>query len=163
MHFYNFSSRTIRKRRLCVRPTGNKHKNNIITWCLKAGIVKSGKTAIVRQQLVETRSRYNGELKHISSVTLKIDLWPRHFHEYELAVYIRSRVGGVEYLHRSPASRRRRRKGKSRICDSKLWSRVPWNSGPRMTALARTSNNCKRQTCPLVRKSAPHQLTRNWQ
>jgi hypothetical protein len=32
--------------------------------------------------------------------------------------------GGVEYLHRDPASRRRRRKGKSQIWDSKIWSRV---------------------------------------
>jgi hypothetical protein len=29
--------------------------------------------------------------------------------------------GGVEYLHRNPASRKRRRKGKSRIWDSKLF------------------------------------------
>jgi hypothetical protein len=53
--------------------------------------------------------------------------------------------GGVEYLHRSPASRRRRRKGKSRIWGSKIWSRVPRGSDLIMTALARTSSNCKRQ------------------
>jgi hypothetical protein len=69
--------------------------------------------------------------------------------------------GGVEYLHRSPASRTRRRKGKSRIWDSKIWSRVPLDSDPRMTALARTSSNCKQQTHPLVREGAPHQQTRN--
>jgi hypothetical protein len=39
--------------------------------------------------------------------------------------------GGVEYLHRNPASRRRRRKGKPRIWDSKMWSRLPQNSDPR--------------------------------
>jgi hypothetical protein len=33
--------------------------------------------------------------------------------------------GGVEYLHRSPASRRRSQKGKFLIWDSKIWSRVP--------------------------------------
>jgi hypothetical protein len=33
--------------------------------------------------------------------------------------------GGVEYLHRDPASRRRRRKGKSQIGDSKIRSQVP--------------------------------------
>jgi hypothetical protein len=33
--------------------------------------------------------------------------------------------GGVEYLHRDPASRRRRRKEKSQIWDSKIRSRVP--------------------------------------
>jgi hypothetical protein len=68
--------------------------------------------------------------------------------------------GGVEHLQRSPASRRRRRKGKSRIWDSKIWSRVPQDSDPRMTELARISSNCKRKTRPLVRDSAPHQETR---
>jgi hypothetical protein len=95
---------------------------------------------------------------------------------------------GFEYIHRSPASRMRRRKGnpvpegynwatlflgdintgtwssrlgESRIWDSKIWSRIPRDSDPRMTALARTSNNCKRQTRFLVTESAPHQLTRN--
>jgi hypothetical protein len=38
--------------------------------------------------------------------------------------------GRVEYLHRNPASRRRRCKGKSPIWDSKIWSRVPWDSPP---------------------------------
>jgi hypothetical protein len=61
--------------------------------------------------------------------------------------------GGVEYLHRNPASRRRRRKGKSRIWDSKIWSRVPRVSDPKMTTLERTSSNCKRQTRPLVSHS----------
>jgi hypothetical protein len=40
--------------------------------------------------------------------------------------------GGVEYLHRNPASGRRRQKRKSRIWDSKIWSRVPRESDPRM-------------------------------
>jgi hypothetical protein len=69
--------------------------------------------------------------------------------------------GGVEYLHRDPASRRRRRKGKSRIWDSKIWPWVLRDSDPKMTALARTSSNCKRQTHPLVREGAPNQQTRN--
>jgi hypothetical protein len=43
----------------------------------------------------------------------------------------------------------------------KIWPRVPRDSDPRMTALARASSNCKRQTPPLVRESAPHQQTRN--
>jgi hypothetical protein len=45
--------------------------------------------------------------------------------------------GGVEYLHRSPASRRRRRKRKSGTWDSKIWSRVPRDLGTKMTALVR--------------------------
>jgi hypothetical protein len=69
--------------------------------------------------------------------------------------------GGVEYLHRNPASRRRLRHGKSRIWDSKIWSRVPRDSDPRMTVLASASSNCKRQTRPFFRVSAPNQHTRN--
>jgi hypothetical protein len=45
--------------------------------------------------------------------------------------------GGVEYHYRDPESCRRRRKGKSRIWDSKIWPRVLWDSDPKMTALAR--------------------------
>jgi hypothetical protein len=50
----------------------------------------------------------------------------------------------------------------ARIWDSKMWSRVPRDTDPKMTVLARASNSCKRQTRPLVRESAPHQQTRNW-
>jgi hypothetical protein len=71
--------------------------------------------------------------------------------------------GGVEYLHRDPASRRRRRKGKSQIWDSKIWPRVLRDSDPKMTALARASGHFKQQTCPLVREGAPNQQTRNCQ
>jgi hypothetical protein len=38
--------------------------------------------------------------------------------------------GGVEYFHRDPVSRRRWRKVKSQIWDSKIWSRVPRDSDP---------------------------------
>jgi hypothetical protein len=44
--------------------------------------------------------------------------------------------GGVEYLQRDPASRRKRRKGKPQMRDSKIWSRDPRDSDPRETALA---------------------------
>jgi hypothetical protein len=71
--------------------------------------------------------------------------------------------GGVEYLHRSPARRRRRRKGKSRNWDSKIWSRAPRDSNPKIIALARASSNCKRQTRPLLRESAPHEQTHKCQ
>jgi hypothetical protein len=71
--------------------------------------------------------------------------------------------GGVEYLHRDPASRRRRRKGKSQNWDSKIWSRDPRDSDPRKTALARASSIYKRQTRPLVREGAPQRQDRNCQ
>jgi hypothetical protein len=69
----------------------------------------------------------------------------------------------VEYLHRGPASRRRRRKGKSQIWDSKIWWRVPRDSDPRKTALARASSIYKIQNRPLVREGAPQKQDRNCQ
>jgi hypothetical protein len=69
--------------------------------------------------------------------------------------------GGVEYLHRDPASRRRRRKGQSQNWDSKLWSRDPRDSDPWKTALARASSTHKRQTRPFVREGAPQKQDRN--
>jgi hypothetical protein len=71
--------------------------------------------------------------------------------------------GGVEYLHRDPANHRRRRKGKSQIWESKIWSQVPSDLDPRKTALARASSIYKRQTHPLVRESAPQKQDRNCQ
>jgi hypothetical protein len=55
------------------------------------------------------------------------------------------------------------RLGESPIWDRKIWSRVPPNLDPRMTALARASSNYKFQTQSLVRESAPHQQTRKCQ
>jgi hypothetical protein len=71
--------------------------------------------------------------------------------------------GGFEYLHRDPASRRRRRKGKSQIWDSKIWSRVPRDSDPRKTTLARAISVYKRQTRPLIREGVPQKQYRNCQ
>jgi hypothetical protein len=45
--------------------------------------------------------------------------------------------GGVEYFHRDPASYMGRREGTSQIWESKIWTRVPRDSDPRKTALAR--------------------------
>jgi hypothetical protein len=63
--------------------------------------------------------------------------------------------GGVKYLHRSPASLTMRRKEKSRIWESKIRSRVPRDSDPRMTALARASSSCKRRPV-LSSEKAPY-------
>jgi hypothetical protein len=51
--------------------------------------------------------------------------------------------------------------GKSQIWDSKIWSRVPRDSDPRKSALARASSTYKRQTRPLVREGAPQEQDRN--
>jgi hypothetical protein len=58
--------------------------------------------------------------------------------------------GRIEYLHRSPVIRRRRQNGGLEFEIVKYGLRVPRVSDPRMTALARASSNCKRQTRPLV-------------
>jgi hypothetical protein len=71
--------------------------------------------------------------------------------------------GGAEYLHRDPASRKRRRNGKSQIWDSKIWSRVPRDSDPRKIVLGRPSSIYKRQTRPLVREGVPQKQDRNCQ
>jgi hypothetical protein len=71
--------------------------------------------------------------------------------------------GGFEFPHRDPASRRRRRKEKSQIWKSKIWSRIPRDSDSRKTTLPRASSIYKRQTRPLVREGAPEKQDRNCQ
>jgi hypothetical protein len=71
--------------------------------------------------------------------------------------------GGVQYLHRDPASRKRRWNRKSQIWECKIWSRVPRNSEPRKTALGRPSSIYKRRTRPLVREGAPQKQDHNCQ
>jgi hypothetical protein len=39
-----------------------------------------------------------------------------------------------------------------------MWSRVPRNSDLRMIAMARASNNCEKQTQPIVREDATQGL-----
>jgi hypothetical protein len=81
---------------------------------------------------------------------------------------IRDQTRGIDPMWRQgrihppyPSSHRRRRKGKSRILDSKIWSRVPRDSDMRMTALARSSSNCIWQTHPLIQRE--HSTTTNLQ
>jgi hypothetical protein len=94
-------------------------------------------------------------------------LWCTQSRAYKSKQYSEAEVppcgGGVEHLHRDPASRRRWRKGKSQICDSTIWSRVSRDSDPRKTALATASSIYKRQTRPLVREGAPQKQDRNYQ
>jgi hypothetical protein len=71
--------------------------------------------------------------------------------------------GGFEYLHRDPASRRRRQKGKSQIWDSKIWSRVSNDSDPRKATLVKASRIYNRQTRPRVREGAPEKQDHNSQ
>jgi hypothetical protein len=71
--------------------------------------------------------------------------------------------GEFEYLHHDPANHSRRRKGKSQIWESKIWSRVPRDSEPRKTALARASSMYIWQTRSLVREETSQKQDRNCQ
>jgi hypothetical protein len=88
-------------------------------------------TAVTRQRRVNSN---RGTVFSMQSV-------PRCYNHCKLAVVSTVPCGGeVEYLHRDPASRGRRRKGKSQIWDSKIWSRVLRDTGPRNTMLAKASS-----------------------
>jgi hypothetical protein len=89
------------------------------------------------------------------TICFKQDSWSKYKHHLCR--------GGFEYLHRDPTSRRRRGKGKSQIWDSKIWSRVPRDSDPRKTTLARASSIYKTETRPFVREGAPEKQDRNCQ
>jgi hypothetical protein len=135
----------------------------LVLWFTARSVTLTVESRYPRQRIVQSTAAEGRE---------KINCWERCRIFGRLKCYVRDRSqaqksspcgGGVEYLHRDPASRRRRRKGKSRIWDSKIWPRVLRESDPKMTALARANSNCKRQTRPLVRESAPNQQTRNSQ
>jgi hypothetical protein len=116
---------------------------------------------ILATDLSQSHCNFNSHIK--SSWRSLVPFLPVLFNHFRLPSLeldpIRYPCGsGVEYLHRDPASRRRRRKGKSQTWDSKIWSRVPRNSDPRKTALARNSSIYKRQTRPLVRDGAPTKI-----
>jgi hypothetical protein len=71
-------------------------------------------------------------IREIVGAVFSVGSVPRLYHESQRDKSVKYPCGGgVEYLHRNPASRRRRRKGKSQIWDSKIWSRVSKDSEPR--------------------------------
>jgi hypothetical protein len=70
--------------------------------------------------------------------------------------------GGVECLHRDPASRRRWQKGSFRF-DRMKYGHESLGIGPEKTTLARTSSTYKRQTHPLVKGGAPQKQANNCQ
>jgi hypothetical protein len=144
--------------------------------CLENGSVNN---SVARQQIRNTHQWSNWEavfstrsVVQLRDATIEqlgevfsMQSVPRLYNEEQL-LRLRSLDpcgGGVEYLHRDPASRRRRRKGKSQNWDSKIWSRDPRDSDPRKTTLARTSSIYKWQTRPLVREGAPQKEDRNCQ
>jgi hypothetical protein len=82
-----------------------------------------------------------------------VAMWLLLWLDFEYRIYPCG--GGVEYLHRDPASRRRRRKGKSQIWDCKIWSRIPRNSDPRK-ATWRGPAAYSKDRLVLLSERAPH-------
>jgi hypothetical protein len=156
--------------------------DNSVTWRLKARIVESDRKLIsYATSINRAPSRDNTRLGIQVTAELEAFPWQRVVRQTVSAVRkYRNLRGGVCYhgcltvINRSSRKPVRRRvrvpplwpwqsyeatKGKSQICDSKIWSRVPRDSNPRKTALTRSSSNGKRQTRPLVRESYSHQET----
>jgi hypothetical protein len=126
---------------------GNRY---IVACSFKTRLVESQNPAVIRQWPANNRG-----------VVFSAQSVPRSSKRNQLAVSpVWARDGT---LHRDPASRRRRRRGKSRIWESKIWSWVPRDSDPWMNALASASSNRKWQTRPLVRERVLHQQTSNCQ
>jgi hypothetical protein len=131
-----------------------------MTWRLKHRTAKWEWTSSASQRLRQARSRENAYLnkelpqihkvvepfKEVTSTRFEKSCKKEADSWIQVDLRRLPRRGVVEYLHRNPASRKRRRKGKSWIWDRKIWLRVPRESDPKMTALARTRSNCKRQT-----------------
>jgi hypothetical protein len=140
---------------------------NIMTWRPEAEIVKPEEKSIARQRLckhipTEANARNNRRAVFpvVHTALVVTQRCGKHISEaltqhatMDEEVFS---VGDAPKLYnedlRQPASRKRRQKGKSLIWDSKIWSRVPRDSDPKMTRLAKASTNCKWQTHPVVRK-----------
>jgi hypothetical protein len=72
--------------------------------------------------------------------------------------YIAFVIWRSQYLHRSPANRKRRQKGNPISNETAWYGLVLWELNPSMTALARPSSTCasKLYTHPLVREGVPY-------
>jgi hypothetical protein len=101
----------------------------------------------------KVRLRVSGQATDVSKVTSTLNKEPCREERIHLPC-----AGGVEYFHCSPASRRRRRKGKPLFSDNKKWSRVPRDSDPRMTALARASSNINDR--PVLSSERAHHINK---
>jgi hypothetical protein len=71
--------------------------------------------------------------------------------------------GGIEYLHRDPASRRRRWKGKSQIWDCKIWPWVSRDWDPRQTALAKGQQHIQKTDPSSRQRGRTTKQDRNYQ
>jgi hypothetical protein len=86
----------------------------VVSSLLRVRIVKPAETPVAKQwlssrQVLATRDTHS-TMKELLEVVFSVRPVPRVYNEDQLPFDCR-----VQYLHRDPASRRRRRKGKSQI------------------------------------------------
>jgi hypothetical protein len=147
---------------------------DIVAYLFKAGIVEPGETAIARQQLSRhatipeslpstvdkqqwrncwkqssLRGPCQGHIPRTICITTKFkpSAWG-----YNWATLFLGDINTETWPSRF---------GEYRIWECNIWSRVPPDSDPRMTVLARISSGCKRQNRLLIREGAVHQQTRS--
>jgi hypothetical protein len=111
----------------------------VVLWFTARSAILTVESPCPRQRIIQSAATEGLD---------KINCWERCRIFGRLKAYVKRQKSDTEIW-------RRRQKGKSRIWECKLWSRVPRDSDPRMAALARASSNCKQRTRPLVRESSP--------
>jgi hypothetical protein len=94
----------------------NLTSENIMMWWMKAEIVKGVKAVVARQRAVNTCLRQQYWRNNSGRVAF-------------YAMWSVQMLYNMSFKWVSPASRRRRRKGKSQIWDSKIRSQVPRDYG----------------------------------
>jgi hypothetical protein len=78
-------------------------------WFTERSVTLTVDSRYPRQRIIESTATKGRD---------KLNCWERS------RIFGWPKGGGVEYLHRDPASRRRQRREKSQIWDSKIWPRV---------------------------------------
>jgi hypothetical protein len=139
-----------------------------VAYLLKARTLKPVERAVARERprkhpYARRHIRKHIIISDISANNVPMQQWRNCWNQCSLCGPSRDYIKNAEYFHCDPASRRRRRKGKSQISDSKICSRVPPDLDPIKTTLARASSIYKRQTRPLIREGPPEKQDRNCQ
>jgi hypothetical protein len=156
-----FSSASKRSEKRVVYVENLKERNSWDTQLyrklhLKTWIVRAEETSIATQRLgkhVPVATNTQATIDELTWTMFSVRSVQSGYKRRELVIWYEARDpygGGVEYPHRDPASHRRRREGKSRNWDSKIWSPVPRDSNPRKTALARANSMYKNR--PVLRQ-----------
>jgi hypothetical protein len=155
--------RPVAKQWLCKQRPLLGNARNTYTTTIKSSVFCGTRRGRLWATARQTPSRGKGQQRNNRSAVFSI--WSLPFRDVITraagAMSSNPCGGKVEYLHRDPASRRRRRKEKSQFWESKIWSRVPKDSDLRKTTLARVRTMYQRQTRSLVRENTPQKQDRN--